>query len=235
MGQVFTMWDHMRHYPGLLGLYVVGTGAVAGGNLGALSYALRDLRFGDEFMDSTRTAIDPAAFQLLPAARPTATSAWMEQHLSGVAEGLVASEQLVAAFDQFEYSIDLLLADRALGPDLDGSLYIRPAGWWYRQKSAAPWSQPDGSVTGPQGEEWLDAGFFAGSPERLVEVRKRYDEHIAQERMRARSRFWIATLTSAVAPTAPRRGGFRMFGWFHEGTPANARAQRVVFSCLQGR
>jgi uncharacterized membrane protein len=59
MGQVFTMWDHMRHYPGLLGLYVVGTGAVAGGNLGALSYALRDLRFGDEFMDSTRTAIDP--------------------------------------------------------------------------------------------------------------------------------------------------------------------------------
>jgi len=48
------------------------------------------------------------------------------------------------ALDQFEYSVGLLLADEALGADLDGSLHLQPAGWWYRQSPTAPChTQPD--------------------------------------------------------------------------------------------
>jgi hypothetical protein len=185
-GQVFTIWDQMRYYPGLLGIYAVGTGAIAAGRADVVAIVLSDLLFDNEPLRSTRAAIESAASLLLPAARPAATSSWLQELLSGVAEGLVTPDQLVVALDQFEYSVGLLLADEALGPDLDGSLYLQPAGWWYRQSSTAPWSHPAGCITGPAAKHWLASGFFAASPERLDEVKVRYDAWVAQERMRSR-------------------------------------------------
>lgn len=73
-GQVFTIWDQMRYYPGLLGLYAVGVGAIAGGGPDVVARLLSELHFDNELLRSTRTAIEPAASLLLPAARPAATS-----------------------------------------------------------------------------------------------------------------------------------------------------------------
>jgi hypothetical protein len=185
-GQVFTVWDQMRYYPGLLGLYACATGAIAGGSPDVVARLLSELHFDNELLRSTRAAIELAASLLLPAARPAATSSWLQQRLSGFAEGLVAPDQLIVAFDQFEYSVGLLLADEILGADLDGSLYLQPAGWWYRQSPTAPWSHPAGCMTGPAAKHWLGSGFFAASPERLDEVKERYDVWVAQERMRSR-------------------------------------------------
>lgn len=185
-GRVFTIWEQMRYYPGLLGLYVVGTGAMAGGNPETVARILSELHFDNELLRSTRAAIEPAASLLLPAARPAAASSWMQQRLSALAEDLVAPAQLTVALDQFEYSVGLLLADEALGADLDGPLYLQPAGWWYRQSPAAPWSQPEGCMTGLAAKHWLDVGFFAGSAERLDEVKERHDAWVGQERMRSR-------------------------------------------------
>ncbi len=176
----------MRYYPGLLGLYAVGTGAIAGGGPEVVASLLSDLHFDNVLLRSTRAAIEPAASLLLPAARPAATSSWLQQLLSGLAEGLVAPDQFVVAMDQFEYSVGLLLADDALGPDLDGSLYLQPAGWWYRRSPANPWSHPEGCMTGPAAKHWLNVGFFGGSAERLDEVKERHDAWVAQERMRSR-------------------------------------------------
>ena len=185
-GQVFTIWGEMRYYPGLLGLYACATGAIAGGSPDVVARLLSELHFDNELLRSTRAAIEPAASLLLPAARPAATSSWLQQHLSGFVEGLVAPDQLIVAFDQFEYSVGLLLADEALGADLDGPLYLQPAGWWYRQSLTAPWSHPAGCMTGPSAKHWLGSGFFAASPERLDEVKERYDAWVAQERTRSR-------------------------------------------------
>jgi len=185
-GQVFTIWDQMRYYPGLLGLYACATAAIAGGSPDVVARLLSELHFDNELLRSTRVSIEPAASLLLPAARPAATSSWLQQRLSSFAEGLVAPDQLIVAFDQFEYSVGLLLADNALGADLDGPLYLQPAGWWYRQSPTAPWSHPAGCMTGPAANHWLGAGFFAASPERLDEVKERYDAWVAQERMRSR-------------------------------------------------
>jgi hypothetical protein len=185
-GQVFTIWDQMRYYPGLLGLYAVGVGAIAGGSPDIVACLLSELHFDNELLRSTRNAIEPAASLLLPAAQPAATSSWLQQHLSGLAEGLVAPDQLTVALDQFEYSVGLLLADEALGADLDGPLYLQPAGWWYRQRPPTPWSHPEACMTGPAAKHWLASGFFSASPERLDEVKVRYDAWVAQERMRSR-------------------------------------------------
>lgn len=188
-GQVFTIWDQMRYYPGLLGIYAVGTGAIAAGSADLVATVLSDLLFDNEPLRSTRMAIESAASLLLPAARPVATSSWLQEFLSGLAEGLVVPDQLVVALDQFEYSVGLLLADEALGPDLDGSLYLQPAGWWYRQSPPTPWSRPEACMTSPAAKHWLNAGFFGNSAERLDQVKERHDAWVAQERMRSRLGF----------------------------------------------
>lgn len=95
----------------------------------------------------------------------------------------------MVALDQFEYSVGMLLADKALGPDLDGPLYLPPAGWWYRQNPASPWSHPEACMTGPAAKHWLNAGFFGSSAERLDQVKERHDPWVAQERMRSRLGF----------------------------------------------
>jgi len=41
-------------------------------------------------------------------------------------------------------------------------------------------------MTGPTAKHWLASGFFAASPERLAEVKDRYDAWVAQERTRSR-------------------------------------------------
>lgn len=188
-GQVFTIWDDMRYYPGLLGLYAVGSGAIAGGNAGAVARILRALHFDNELLRRTRGAIEGAVSMLLPGGRPGATSSWLLQRLSGIGEAIVASEQLVSAFDQFEYSLGLVLADEALGGDLDGTVYVQPVGWWFRKDLTAPWSRPDACMVGPTAKQWLSAGFFGSSAERLGGVKQRYDGWTAEGRMRTRLGF----------------------------------------------
>ena len=188
-GQVFSIWESLRHYPGLLGLYAVGTGALAGGRPETLAHALPYLILDTEVFRDTRSAIDWAASMLSPDKRPTAASSWLEGRLTALAHNLIRPDELLIAFDQFEYCLGLLAADQGVGPNLEGDVYVHPSRFWFRAKANGPWSRPDAWAVGKRSRPLIDAGLFEGSSDRLKAVKVRYDEAIEGERLKVRLGF----------------------------------------------
>jgi hypothetical protein len=109
----------------------------------------------------------------------------LRQRLSGFAEGLVAPDALIVAFDQFEDSLGLLLADEAWAPiSTARSTFSPPGGGAARVHR--PVVTPSRMHDWPSGEALARFRIFAASPERLDEAKERYDAWVAQERMRSR-------------------------------------------------
>jgi hypothetical protein len=188
-GEVFSIWESLRRYPGLLGLYAVGTSALAGGRPETLAHVLRDLNLDSEVFRDTRSAIDWAASILSPDKRPTAASSWLEGRLTVLAYNLIRADELLIAFDQFEYCLGLLAVDRSVHSNLEGDVYVRPSRFWFRARVISSWSRPDAWAVGTKSRPLIDAGLFGGSSDRLKAVKARYDEAIERERLNIRLGF----------------------------------------------
>ncbi len=149
-----------------------------------MAHALLDLNLDSEVFRDTRIAIDEVAPILSSDKRPTAASSWLEGRLTAIAHSLLRNDELLIAFDQFEYCLGLLAVDQSLGPDLESDVFVRPSGFWYRTRVISPWSRPGAWAVVPRSRPWLDAGLFEGSSDRLKAVKARYDEAIERGRSR---------------------------------------------------
>ena len=179
------VWNGLRQYPAVIGLYSLGVGTLAARRPEALAPCLAALNPGGSADTSVRPdAIQGAvAYLVSQQSRPTAVSSWLENRLVGFSEGAIQLELLEVAFDQFEYLLGLVDADHSLGPELNGGVYPRPRLFWFRQRRAAPGATWDTWAAGVRAQAWLDVGMFDGSADRLGIVKNKYDEAITQRRM----------------------------------------------------
>jgi hypothetical protein len=179
VGSWFEVWNGLRQYPPLIGLYALGIGTLAARRPEALAPCLAALSSDESAVRNSSVrpdAIQAAAAYLVPRqSRPTAVSSWLEDRLVSLSEGIIRAELLEVAFDQFEYLLGLIDAHRTLGPEMKGGIGARPSRFWFR-------GRPDTWITGVQAKAWLEAGMFDGSPDRLSGVRIKYEEAIAQQR-----------------------------------------------------
>jgi len=179
LGQVFNIWNDLRLYPALIGLYALGIGTLAARRPEALAPCLAALGLdGSGVQDSYlgRAAIEGAARQLVPQqSLPTAASSWLEGQVVSFGNGVIQAELFEVAFDQFEYLLGLIDAHHTLGHEMKGGIGARPSRFWFR-------GRPDTWITGAQAKAWLEAGMFDGSPDRLSRVRIKYEEAIVHQR-----------------------------------------------------
>lgn len=184
-GQVFDIWDRLRYYPALIGVYALGLGALMGDRPEGFAACLAALGLDASALSETaigQDAIERAVAVMVPNNRSTGMSAWLEGRMMSCGEGVSRAERREVAFDQVEYLIGLIDAHHTLGPELNGGVYPRPSQFWFRARARTRGARPDAWATGRRANVWVEAGFFDSSSDRLREVKTRYDDGLASQR-----------------------------------------------------
>lgn len=184
-GSKFTAWTQLHWYPALAAMYSCALGSLAGGHPETLAAALAQLREirAESWAEShlQRIGLDAvglAGGQLYGDAK-TPQAEFMLDRLRSFSAGVVREDGLEDLYDSIEYTIGLVRADQTLGTDLSGHVlpdFVRML--WRRDVRFDKSGSLGGlgrCVEGVNARTWLNAGLFSSDPDRLREVRERYE------------------------------------------------------------
>jgi hypothetical protein len=182
-GRVYNAWERLRFYPALLVLYSVGVGSLTARRPSTLARILAGAKWDAEtplYNEVDLGALGYVSTELVPQSS-IAASSWMSQRLMELCQGTIPTRRFEVAFDETELVLGLIAADRMLGEDLSGTVVVVPARHWFSSDGARP--RAEVCISGDRVQAWVEAGLFGGSADRLMEVKRRYDEAVSQARI----------------------------------------------------
>jgi hypothetical protein len=186
-GQHYSVWDDLRYYPLLLGLYGIGIGSLSGGHpetlAGLLRFAPVTTASTEEDLYPRHVADGSSSLINSPDLPNAGESTQLKGAVSRLCDGLLLEERLSVVFDQLEYLFELIDAHHQLGPSLEGDVYPYPREFWFRLKRP---TMPIGNVgtwvAPPYDQIWTENGLFDGEVTTLNEVRMRFDSKVESQR-----------------------------------------------------